>query len=752
MLWLLTAGRRPLLILLLSITLLMAAGLTQLRVEEDTRSMTSIRPEQQQHQQRLRELFGNDEVLMVSLTPPLLLSQSGLELLAELTARIGALDGVARVLSLGNAGQSAAGRYGAEERPLLEKDDGGAFAVGKLRDSLQRNPLYQDLLISADRRTAGLLVVPADRPDDARHLPDLIRGLRTLLGEYGDRAEVHLTGVAVQKNDVAELIRRDQRTVLPLVVAVLTTLLAVAFRRPGGVLLPLAATAVSLVWTMGLYALCGYQLNTISALLPPVVMILAVSNSVHLYNGWLHADGSDRRRSELLAARFGELLAPCGFTALTTAFGLLSLTLSSIPAVRQFGLFAALGVLFSLLVSLLVVPIGLSFQPLPDRRTRSGIGLLRRLLDGVAGLTIRRARTVLAAAVLLLALAALGLPRLQNNTNLVGFLLDRAPLVIDTAYIDRHLGGVNALEFMLSRSDGRPLDGVADYRALERFEQRTSERPGVAKVISVLPLLRQLHRAETGGEKTALPENGSDLHYELELLARSKQHDQAARYLTDDRRTARFSILLHDIGSRSALALTEQLEHAGQEIFAAEYRLVPTGSYYQVILDSQRLVGDMLKSFSLSLFLVMLAILALLRSFRLTLLAVIPNIIPILWTLGLMGFLRIDLSTGTAMIGAVAFGLAVDDTIHYLVHFRRVRSLGVETAVRTTTTRIGRALLITTLALALGFWTGCFGSFKPTIYFSLLVGGTLLGALLCDLLVLPASLVLWPSASRGRAT
>ena len=751
LLWMLSAGRWPLLALLLVITLIMVAGLTRLRVEEDTRSMTSIRPEQREHLQRLRDLFGNDEVLLVSLTPPQLLSQDGLELLSELSGRIGALDGVSQVMSLDNVGQLVAGRYGAEEKPLLTKSDNGAFSVADLRDSLQKNPLYQNLLISADQRTAGLLIVPADRPDDARHLPALISSLRGLLSEYSERAELHLTGVAVQKNDVADLIRRDQRTVLPLVVAVLTVLLAVAFRRLGGVLLPLAATAVSLIWTMGLYALCGYRLNTISALLPPVVMILAVSNSVHLYNGWLHIEGSDRQPNQLLAERFGELLIPCSFTALTTAFGLLSLTLSSIPAVRQFGLFAAFGVLFSLLVSLLAVPIGLSFLPLPKRRTRSGTGLLRRLLDGVAGLTICHARTVLAVAAVLLALAVLALPRLQNNTNLVGFLLDSAPLAIDTAYIDRHLGGVNALEFMLSRADGQALDNVADYRALERFEQQAGDRQGVAKVISILPVLRQLHRAETGGENAALPENGNDLRYELDLLRQAEQLDQSPRYLTDDRRTARFSVLLHDIGSRAALTVTEQLESAGQEIFGAKYRLVPTGSYYQVILDSQRLVGDMLKSFSLSLFLVMLAILALLRSFRLTLLAVIPNIIPIIWTLGLMGLLRIDLSTGTAMIGAVAFGLAVDDTIHYLVHFRRVRSQGVETAVRTTTTRIGRALLITTLVLALGFWTGCFGSFKPTIYFSLLVGGTLLGALLCDLLVLPASLILWPSASRGRA-
>jgi predicted RND superfamily exporter protein len=180
----------------------------------------------------------------------------------------------------------------------------------------------------------------------------------------------------------------------------------------------------------------------------------------------------------------------------------------------------------------------------------------------------------------------------------------------------------------------------------------------------------------------------------------------------------------------------------GRAIFGPSYSLTPTGSFYQMNQDSNRLVADMVKSFSLSIGLVLLSILILLRSLRLTLLAMIPNVIPILWTLGLMGFCGIDLSTGTAMIGAVVIGLAVDDTIHYLVYYRRVYTGVPSMAVIATTTRIGRALMIASLVLAVGFWVGCFSSFKPTIYFSMLVGGTLIGALLCDLLVLPACLVL----------
>jgi predicted RND superfamily exporter protein len=154
-------------------------------------------------------------------------------------------------------------------------------------------------------------------------------------------------------------------------------------------------------------------------------------------------------------------------------------------------------------------------------------------------------------------------------------------------------------------------------------------------------------------------------------------------------------------------------------------------------------VSAQVTSFALALALVFVAIGASFRSAGLTLIVAIPNVMPILWTGGLMGFLGIDLSTGTAMIASSVLGLIVDDTIHYLTRFHRVLRDDPAAAVRATTTGIGNTLTMNNLVLVLGFWVGCFGSFKPTIYFSLLSGLTMINAMLCDLLVTPACLVLY---------
>jgi len=733
--WLLGPGRGWVLGGLLVVTAAFTIPAVGVEVEQDNRSMVANDAQRLLDYDRFRALFGNDEQLMLSVTHPRLLSEDGLQLLDGLTARVLQLDGVARVWSLSNASYLVPGPWGAEERPLR--------SAGDLPGVLADNPYFEGLLVSADRRTAGLLIDLEERPGDRDYRRHLITSLRSLQQEYRDRAELHLTGVGVQKNDVARYIERDQQVILPLVVVVLALLLALVFRHPSGVLLPLATTGMSLVWTMGCYALTGLQLNTITSLLPPVIMVLAISTSVHLYNGWLHLDGDDRERITLLAAKVEQLFLPCLFTSLTTALGLISLAISNVPAVRQFGLFAALGVVFAFIISMTLVPIWLSFQRLiVEPRRREGYGLLRRTLEGTAQLTCRRPWSVMLVATALVAVTLLGVPQIRNNTDLVAFLKDEAPLAVDTRAIDRELGGVNSLEFMLERVEGQPLLQLADYQRMATFEQRARREPLVSGVLSVLTLLRPLQRAESGGGPLALPGNQDEMTLLLELLALAPDRSVEQKFLTDTRDTARISVQLPIVGSQEAAALAQRLQRLGDELFGPGYRLTATGSFYQVAIDSNGLVNDMLRSFSLSLALVLLSILVLLRSLAMALLALIPNLIPIIWAVGAMGFARIDLSTGTAMIGAVIIGLAVDDTIHYLVNYRRIFDGEARRAVVATTTGTGRALTISSLVLALGFWVGCFGSFWPTIYFSMLVGGTLIAALVCDLMVLPAVLVI----------
>jgi predicted RND superfamily exporter protein len=269
----------------------------------------------------------------------------------------------------------------------------------------------------------------------------------------------------------------------------------------------------------------------------------------------------------------------------------------------------------------------------------------------------------------------------------------------------------------------------------------------VTGVHSVLDVLRQIQRAERGGE-LALPGDDEASEWAFALLEAAPEQPLVRRFVTPDFTQARLSLRVRAVGTSVAAPLADSLLAEGRALLGPDYTLVATGAFYRVARDSNRLVASQVASFGLALGMVFLAIGILFRSARLTLVAFLPNVMPVLWTGGMMGFLGIDLSTGTAMIASSVIGVVVDDTIHYLTGFTRAYRGDPRDAVRRTTRGTGAALFLNNLVLVLGFWVGCFGSFKPTIYFSLLSGATMIGALVCDLLVTPACLVL---SDRGRA-
>jgi len=745
MTWLLTRGRVPFLCALLALTACFGLQAAQIGVERNNESLNTRDASQTAIYDRFKATFGSDEDLLLAVTHTNLLGAEGLALLDALTARIAGIDGVRRVFSLSNAQQIVPGESGGELAPVVASplDDPGL--AGRVQAALDRNPDLTGLFVSADRRTAGLLIEIEDRQGDLDYRAAIIDALRGIIAEpRAEGVSLHLTGIAVQKNDVSAYIERDQRRLIPLAVAVLALVLAGFFRSALGVLLPLGVMGVTTVWTLGAYGLAGFQLNAITGLLPPVLMVLSLAVSVHLIQGWLDAPGAPGDRVARILGVMRRLLFPCFFCSLTTALGFSSLVTSSMPAVKQFGVFAALGVVLAFAVGMTLVPVGLSFlSPPASAPTSRQHRLIRRLLAASDRAAIQHPGRVLAVFSALSVASLAGLLLVHNNTDLVRFLKSDAPLHRDTLFIDANLTGANTLEFVVARSDGTPLTSLDAVRRMATFEQRVLGREHVTGVSSILPVLRQLQRAESGGEELALPANERDTAYAFDLLEAAPEPDRIRKLIAPDFTSARFNVRIRAVGTAIAAPLADAILADAGRVFGEDYTVSATGAFHHVAQDSNRLVTAQVRSFGLALGMVVVSIGVLFRSVRLTFIALIPNLMPIAWTGGLMGAFGIDLSIGTAMIASAVIGLIVDDTIHYMTHYTRVYRGDPAEAIRRTTAEKGPALLVNNLVLALGFWVGCFGSFKPTIYFSLLSGVTILSALLCDLLVTPACLNLF---------
>ena len=691
--YLLDRGRGPFLILIGGLTLFFGYHCLQLDVDRDNRSMDADNPVQKALEADFRDTFDEGDSILVGIYDEGLVDEAGRARVTEIVATLGSLDGVEQVIS------------------AVDFD----FEIPESQ---------RGLLLSEDGKMTGIRLIVEKFSDEGQKLSALIEEIETIAAdESKDGIRVAATGLPIQKYEVGILVRRDQRVFAPLSLLVLGLVLLFVTRRFSGMLFPLLVSVITICWTLGIYSLCGHCLNMITSLLPPVIMTLSVATTIHIYLDWLHEAETDKQKRVLAAVK--NLYRPCLFASLTTAVGFLSLLFSETPAVRLFGMFAALGVLISYFLGVVGIAVGLSFLKPPVTKPDESphhAAEAHRVLDTIAGLTVNHPVKIILVALLIAVVGFMGMKRIETDTDLLNFLGDDHPLVQDTLFIDKYLAGTSKIELFLKSLDGEPLESLEE---LIEFEEALRELEHVRQVFGFTDIVPSEVSAMIGGAVSL-----RDVAEELESPC----------YLSDDLIKTRITVFTDSIGTLEGSNLVSSIRETADTKLGESFEVGLVGGFYRVIVESNQLVASQLKSFLVAITLILIAIGVVFRSVIYTLLAIIPNVVPLLLTAAVMGFSGIAMSTGTAMIASVVIGIAVDDTIHYLSAYRQAGHAGRAAAIRKTTRSTGFVLLSTTMALSAGFWVAIFGSFQPTIFFALLAGLTMWFALACDLLVLPAFL------------
>lgn len=698
--------RRTLLAVVATGTLVLAMYATRLRVSVHNEAMHSTDNPVRDAYARFERIFGSDRGLLVAVETEDPLSPESLGRIDVLTRALAAQPGVTGVRSLTNEAVPLV------VGPLVVPDRVAGTAPAwrtreEIRSRFVAHPWLRGRLLSMDGRATSL-VVETDVDAD----PVALR--RAALAAEQPGFAIRVAGLGLVEADMARAIRHDQLWLVPTLFLVFALLLGILLRSWKGVILPMGVVLLTLAWTLGFYAMAGHELNTVTALLSPVVAILSIEVAVHLIKAHDEARAAGRTPAEAASDILRHLLVPCVLTTLTTVIGFASLFFTSIPAIRLFAVYASLGVVLAFALSMVVVPAALLRWPGPARTSTSSwtppAGLLRR-----SGLT-------LAGAFALTALALLGLPRLVVDTNLLRILRPSAPVVEAAEFVDARLTGANALEVMVRRRDGAALEGPEDWATLRLLERFLASKPHVTHVFSPVDVLESIARQR---RTDALAP--AELARGLALLRPSMR-----AYLAPDGKTVRVTARVRSVGTTAAEELVREVGEFARS--RAAWEVEPTGLFALTALDSNGLVSNQLKSLGLALVLILLFIGIQFRSPVLGLLAAVPNLLPIAAVYGIMGWLGIRLSTATAMISSVMLGLIMDSTILFVARWRREAS--IEAALRGTAVPIGASALI----LMTGFATGCLGSFPPTIYFSFLSALTLGLSAASALAVLPACL------------
>ncbi len=648
-----------------------------------------------------------------------------------------------------------------------------------LRSLVLSNPLYRNLLISEDGRFTTVMIktlayssgeatdlesdfdeeaVEEEDTSEAPFLSDeenseMVRALHEAIARHA-RPDFPLqtAGMPVVSDEIKRSMLGDMRKFMLMALATIAIFLFITFRRISGVILPLLVVIVSLISTVSLMAACGVAIKIPTQILPSFLMAVGVGDAVHIlaiFYMRLHK-GDAKEEAIVYALRHAGLAIT--MTSLTTAAGLASFSTAEVAPIADLGIFASAGVMLALFYTILLLPALIALLPIPARThasARSKGERLDRILIGFSRVSTQYPRRIVAVSVVLI-LGSLALAtQIRFSHDPLAWLPESSPSRVATELIDRELRGSITLEVLL---DSGVENGLYEPAFLKRIDETNRAAQAieqdeifVGKTIALTDVLKEIHQALNENQSTdrRIPDDRNLVAQEL-LLFENAGSDDLKDVVDSSFQTSRVTLKANWQDAVRYAAFSDTIEALYVEAFGdtAEIRL--TGILPLLARTVTAAMHSALKSYLIAGVVITGMMMLLVGSARIGLISMIPNLLPIVLMLGIMGIFDMPMDMFTMLIGSIAIGLAVDDTVHFMQGFRRLyaETGDVYTSVRDTLLTTGRAMLATTVVLSIGFFIFMFASMSNLFNFGLLTGFAISTALLGDFLLAPALMTL----------
>ena len=736
----------------------------------------------------LRDEFGRDDLIFIAITPPEIFEPGFLARLRDFHERLeDELPYVEEVRSLVNARQTRGDGDTLIVDELLEDWPETPEAIAAVARQARANPFYRNFYVSEDGRTTGIVIEPmafqpvesddlsgfetdeSDAPgeDDTSpyltsfQLSQLVNAAHALVAEIdlGDDTPVHMMGSPITNLEIQEQTARDMAKFSALSIALIALLLGLVFRRGLAIALPLLLVMLAVVATLGGMAAVGRPLTFISQIVPSFILAVGVGFSVHLLAIFFQAiDRGDAGRPAMEHAlrHAGPAIV---MSSLTTAGGMLSFAPSELAPVRDVGLFVPFGVLVAASLSLFLVPACLALLPISARHAEdsSQPAATERILIACGLFGTRHRVAVPLAALAALVLAGAGVTRVSQSYNPLEWLPEDNRARVASEYLNVHLGGSAGMEIIFDAGEENALKDPAVLRQLEAIQRYVEEHPGdtfaFRKSTSVADIAKEIHQALHAGRADAYRIADDRLLVAQELLLFENSGSDDLEDVVDASFTrARISLKGEHTEATHYL---QYLEHHAPKLraLAPGAELTITGFYGIASHVARLIVETSIRSYVLAFLTITPLMMLFIGSLRTGIVSMAPNLMPIVMVMGVMGWVGAPLDVFTVLIGGIALGLVVDDTIHILHGFRRnfEQSGSIEQATAETMRTTGRALLFTTVVLTCAFSIYGFATAGTVVNFGLLSALAVLLAFVFDVFLSPALLALvYRQRERGR--
>lgn len=726
------------------------SGSPRLRIDPSLNEMLPADDASRLFHEELLDRFGSDDVVVVALRSTTLFSPEGLASVVRVSRAIESLDGVHHVDGLADALRIRPLDGGVEIAGFLDPAPTRQVDADRIRDEVLSDPLRAGSFVSRDGRATAILVTFERLPEEEF----LARGLDLVVLDAAREAaagmEVFIAGTPHVKATVGRLLTRELTSMVPAVLLLMSTLSCLFFRSVRVGLMPIASVALGLVWTLGAMGWVGHDLNIVTTLIPPLVLALGFAYAAHVASSFQTAQPrrggrSTPARSDRARAALARVVLPVTWTALTTAAGFLSLASNDLAVIRGFGVFAALSTAATLLAALTLVPLLLALgpeEPAPTGPRDSGppsveTGWLDRRLASLARFDLRHPNAIFVVTGLVVAGSLGSATRIEVNLPVIENFGRETEIRRAYREIDRLFGGANQFYVMLrAESPGAFEDPewLREVASLQKWLEAQPEIGGTTSVVQYVEVLNEALGAQDPPER-AIPDTPEAVA-QLLLFGGNEELD-----VLIDRAHRVMTILV-----RSTATETREFDRLARRIDARLATLPEgisgrtTGNAILLTRAADRISRGQAVSLLLACGLIGLLLVASLRSLRLGMLALLPNVLPVVFYFGLLGLTGVTLNNSTALMGSIVLGIAVDDTLHLLIEYRRAlaETGDPERALHASLAHVGRAISCTTLAVCAGLLVVGASELRNQAEFGLLGAATLAIAWLVDVTFTPA--------------
>lgn len=699
-------------------------------------------PEYDVYLDRISE-FSNDDILIVGFDAPDLLQPEWRARMEGVSEELRGLPDVRRATTLLDSVQLR--REGRELRINTASQllDSGEVDPETMLLRLRDDPLTAGLLVSETGPRAAVLVELTADPERAiETIPPIVDDIIARIADAGlGPGPVHAAGHAAVMSEILDQSYLNIRRIFPLTCLLLLVTVWLMFHRLWPALLSLGVAGLGVLWTFGLAVHLNPRIDVMMTAMPAVVLIVGFSDVVHLCSAYLIELGAGRTKEEAILESARDVGSACIWTSATTLVGFLSLTMIPTPIFQRMGPVLGFGVATALLLAMTLCPVLFSYlpEPKPLREGATSVvqGGIDRLLDGMRTFAVERAPVVLGGFGLLLAAVLWGSFQISIETDMVQRLADDNPAAVAAAWFDEHFASTQTLEiFVDTPSPGDALEPDV-LAAVAELQRRTAALPGVEAAYSLVDVLEEVRETMTG--ETGLPTTRAEVAQYL-LLLEIGGADDLGQIVDFDRQTLRIAMRADTDGFRGVADIGLAAEAMAPEIVGELATVDATGLAFLIGDWLDEIFAGQRRGLALSAVLIGVMMMIALRSAPAGLASMLPNVLPLLCLGGWVGTMWDQVDSDTFIIAIVAIGIGVDDTIHFLVRFRveSLRNEDRDEAIRRTFDFAGRAIVMTTVILVVGFLPFALSDYLTTRMMGTLLPLCLVVALLADLLLVPA--------------